>query len=422
MNEPSCRPLRLWACRRPAPPGPPAPPIPYNAPALKTASSIAPAGRLDLLGFSDIVKIRNRVLAMKARGEDVLQLEGGEPFMPTPPFIREAMKKALDEGLTRYAPSSGVPQLLDAIRRKLAEQNGMQVAESDVIVTAGGAHGLFCAFQATVNPGDEVLFFSPYWTPIRDQVSFCGGVPVLVPWEEAAAAGDLEALLEKYASPRTRVLYVNSPSNPTGNVFSRAKLELLAKFAERHDLVVIADEAYEDLVYEDDHASLGALPGMQHRTISAFTLSKSFAMTGWRIGYLVAPEAFMGGLRKLVLNSVNGVSTPTQHAAAAAIDDRSDRVRSMREQYRVRRDLLVAGLVDAGFRCTPPRGAFYLFPDVRERLGGDSWNAMETLLQRTSIASVPGAVFGPHGEGHLRMSFSTSMEVLERAVEAMKRL
>ncbi|HUO83550.1 MAG TPA: pyridoxal phosphate-dependent aminotransferase, partial [Thermoanaerobaculia bacterium] len=181
-------------------------------------------------------------------------------------------------------------------------------------------------------------------------------------------------------------------------------------------------EAYEDLVYEGEHLSIASLPGMLERTISVFTLSKSFSMTGWRCGYLVAAELFMEPIRKLVLNSINGVSTPTQYAAAAAIADRSDYLANLRDEYRSRRDLLIRGVRDAGFRCATPRGAFYLFADVRARLGGDSWKAMDRLLDETGIATVPGVVFGPEGEGFLRMSFSNPIETLERAVEALGKL
>jgi aspartate aminotransferase len=375
-------------------------------------TSLSVADRAQLLGFSDIVKIRNRVLQMSG----VLRLEGGEPFMGTPDFVKQAMKDALDAGQTRYAPSSGIPPLIDAIRGKLASQNKIEAGTDQIIITSGGAHGLFCAFQTTVNLADEVLFFSPYWTPIRDQVRYCEGVPVLAPWEERVRG------LESRVTDRTRVLYVNSPSNPTGIVLTRNELEAIAKLAIAHDLIVIADEAYEDLIYDGEHISLASLPGMFERTLTVFTLSKSFAMTGWRIGYVVAGEPFMGALRKLVLNSINGVSTPTQYAALAAITHGVDHLAEMRDEYRRRRDLMVPALNAAGFRCPSPAGAFYLFPDVRERLGGDSWQAMEQLLQRTSIASVPGVVFGAEGEGHLRMSFSTPMEVIEQAVEALHKL
>lgn len=385
-------------------------------------NTIKPADRAALLGFSDIVKIRNRILDMKSRGARVLQLEGGEPFMPTPDFVKQAMRDALDQNQTRYAPSSGIPQLLEAIRTKLAAKNRISVETADVIVTSGGAHALFCAFQSSVNPGDDVMFFSPYWTPIRDQVTFSGGTPVRVPWDEVRGVDDLQPILEERRTQRTRVIYVNSPANPTGDVLTRPQLESIARFAAARNLIVIADEAYEDLLYDGEHVSIASLPGMPERTITVYTLSKSFAMTGWRVGYLAAPAALMDCIRRLVLNSINGVSTPTQHAAAAAISHPSDYFKPLREEYRRRRDLLVRGLNEAGFRCLTPPGAFYVFPDARERLGTDSWAAMERLLARTSIASVPGVVFGPEGEGHLRMSYSNSTETLEAAVAALKSL
>lgn len=392
----------------------------YSARLLKT--EIKPAARTANLGFSDIVKIRNRVLEMKAAGQSVLQLEGGEPFMPTPDFVKKAALDAINQNLTRYAPSSGIPPLLESIRVKVARKNHIDVDTKKIIVTSGGAHALFCTFQATVNPGDGVLLFSPYWTPIGDHIRYTGGVAQRIPWDDARGVEDLTAILHAHATEKSRVIYVNTPANPTGDVLSRKQLESIARFATDNNLIVISDEAYEDLVYDGEHVSLASMPEMFHRTISMFTLSKSFAMTGWRIGYLVADDVFMDVFRKLVLNSVNGVSTPTQYAATAAMQAPPDYFKPIREEYRKRRDMLVRGLNEAGFRCLSPPGAFYLFPDVRERLGGDSWKAMETLLAKTSIASVPGVVFGPEGEGHLRMSCSIALDVLERAVAALKTL
>jgi aspartate aminotransferase len=383
--------------------------------------AIRPAERTSRLGFSDIVRIRNRVFEMTQQGTPVIQLQGGEPFMPTPGFIKEAMKKALDDDLTRYAPSSGIPSLLRAIQDKLHETNRIDVSEPNVIVTAGGMHGLFCAFQATIDPGDEVIFFSPYWTPIRDLVTFAGAAPVRVPWQEIRDTTDLGPALQSRLTDRTRVIYVNTPANPTGDVLSREQLSSIARFAIEHDLAVISDEAYEDLVYDGEHVSIASMPEMFPRTLSVYTLSKSFAMTGWRIGYLVADTHWMEAIRKLVLYTVNGISTPTQFAAAAAIADRSGYLADIRAAYLQRRDLLVSAL-ESSFRCWSPRGAFYLLVDVRERLGGDSWKAMETLLERTGIASVPGVVFGPEGEGFLRMSFSTSLETIEGVRGALSRL
>ena len=361
---------------------------------------------------------------MRESGHRVLQLEGGEPFIGTPDFVKDAMRAALDANQTRCARSRAVPQLLDALRAKRARKNGLEVTTNDIIVTSGGAHGLFCAFQASVSPGDEVMFFAPYWTPIQDQVKFAGGIPVHVPWDEIRG-GDGAAMrkeLESLHTAKTRVIYVNTPANPTGDMLTREQLTAIADFAKEHDLTVIADEAYEDLIYDGEHVSIASLPGMLERTLTVYTFSKSFSMTGWRIGYVVAPPPFMEFLRKLVLNTVNGVSTPTQFAALAAITHDPHFFDTIREEYRRRRDLLVNGFRNAGFKCLTPPGAFYAFPDVRERLGDDSWKAMETLLERADIASVPGIVFGPEGEGHLRMSFSTSMEILEAAVQALQKL
>jgi aspartate aminotransferase len=388
---------------------------------MSRTAGVRASERTGRLGFSDIVKIRNRVLAMIAEGRDVIRLEGGEPFPPTPDFVKDAIKRALDENQTRYAPSSGLPRLIDAIRAKLAARNGIEAAASQVIVVNGGAHGLFCAFQATLDDGDEAIFFSPYWTPIRDLVAYAGGTPVLVPWSELRSRAAADAIRARIG-PRTRVLYVNSPSNPTGNVLRRADLEGIAQLAIEHDLIVVADEAYEDLCYDEPHVSLASLPGMLSRTITVYTLSKSYSLTGGRIGYVVADEPFMDGLRKLVLNSTNGVSTPTQFGAIAALEDSTGYVESIRGEYLRRRGILVDAAREAGLRCSPPAGAFYLFADVRERLGADSWAAMQSLLDRTGIATVPGAVFGREGEGHLRMSFSNPIEVLERAAGALRRL
>lgn len=384
--------------------------------------TLVPALRTSRFGFSDIVKIRNRVLRMRAEGHDVIQLEGGEPFMPTPDWIKQAMRDALDANHTRYAPSSGVPELIDAIVAKLAERNRIRVTPSDVIVCAGGMHALFCAFQAVLNDGEETIFLSPYWTPIADLVRYSGGTSVLVPWEEARATG-VRAAIEARITPRSRIIYVNSPANPTGLVLSRAELEDIAALAREKDLAVIADEAYEDILYDGrEHVSIASLEGMQERTLTCFTLSKSYSMTGWRVGYLVATEPWMEGIRKLALNSVNGVSTPSQYAAAAAIADRSDYLERMRAEYAQRRAILLEGLRAAGLDCLAPEGAFYLFADVRDRLGNDSWAAMEQLLARASISTVPGAVFGPEGEGYLRMSYSNPIDTLERAVNALRTL
>lgn len=393
-----------------------------NSILINDLMTLTPADRTAQLGFSDIVKIRNRVLALKESGAKVLQLEGGEPFQPTPVAIKDALKQAVDENQTRYAPSSGIAPLLAAIEEKLATRNQLSFTRDELVVTNGGMHGLFCAFQATLNPGDEVIFFSPYWTPIRDLVTFCGAKPVLIPWT-SVRAGSIEGALRSSLSPRSRAIYVNTPANPTGDVLTLEQLQSIAAFAERENLVIISDEAYEDLTYEEArHISIASLSGMRERTISVFTLSKSYSMTGWRVGYVAAASPWIEVIKKLALNSINGVSTPSQFAAVAAIRDCNRHLESMKAEYLQRRNLLTAIADRAGFRYVIPRGAFYLFADVTDVLGADSWAAMNRLLETTGVATVPGQVFGAEGEGHLRMSFSTSLETLQNVAAAMETL
>lgn len=386
---------------------------------LATAAGFRLATRFDEVGFSDIVNIRNRVMELRAQGTSVYQFEGGEPFFPTPDHIKDAVTQALKENKTRYAPSSGIPELRAAIADKLVNRNHIQAKIENVLVVNGGMQGLFAAFQSVVNPGDEVLLFSPFWTPIKDLVAHCKGRSVRVSTEEARRVGFAETLAA-HTSERTRAIYFNTPTNPSGVVFTKSEAEEVARFALERDLIVIADEAYEDIVYEGEHVSIASMDGMLERTITCFTLSKSFAMTGWRIGYVAATEPWMTGLRKAILYSSNGVSTPTQWAALAAFTTASDFLESSRAAYLERRNLLFAGLNELGLTCVSPAGAFYAFPDVT-RISNDSREASEVLLNRAQVATVPGAVFGPHGEGHVRFSFSTSIETIEGGLESMRR-
>jgi len=377
------------------------------------------ASRLDEIGFSDIVNIRNRIMKLREQGAKVYQFEGGEPYMNTPDFVKEAMKRALDENKTRYAPSSGIPELRTAIADKLRTKNNIAAQPNDVMIMNGGMQGLFGAFQSVVNPQEEVLVFSPYWTPIKDLIAHCQGRTVLVPTALARAEG-FESTLARFTTERTRAIYYNTPQNPTGVVFTRDEALAVARFACERDLIVFADEAYEDLVYDGDHFSIASLEGMFERTITIFTLSKSFAMTGWRLGYTVAAEPWMTGMRKTTLYSSKGVSTPTQWAALAAFTTETDMLETNRVAYQQRRDLLLAGLNELGLSCENPAGAFYAFPDV-SRVSRDSREAAEILLDRAQVATVPGVVFGPDGESHLRFSFSTSIETIEAGLDSLRR-
>ncbi len=380
--------------------------------------SLRVAKRLDEVGFSDIVRIRNKVLELRAAGQTVHAFHGGEPFFETPEVIKYALMKALADNKTRYAPSSGIEPLRTALARKLTAKNHIHASQDDVIITAGGAHALYVAFQAVLNPGDDVLLFSPYWTPIRDMITGAEARALLVPTTSARRNG-ITQTLEQFSTPHTRAIYYNTPQNPSGVVFSRAEAEEVAAFAKKHGFIIIADEAYEDLVYEGSHFSIASLPGMSERTITCYTFSKSYAMTGWRVGYAVAKEPFMIALKKLVLYSTNGVSTPTQWAALEALSIPQSITDQRLGEYRERRDLLIAGLHEAGLECATPEGAFYAFPSVT-KINKDSRMVCDMLLEKAHIATIPGVVFGAQGEGHIRFGYAIPKDAIAAGLKALK--
>lgn len=382
-------------------------------------SALRLSKRLEEVRFSDIVQVRNKVMALRAAGEAVHSFHGGEPFFATPVPIKYAMMQALVEDRTRYAPSSGMESLREAIAHKLQTFNRMKVTADQVLLTVGGSHALYAAFQCVLDPGDDVLLFSPYWTPIRELITGAQGRPLLVPTVSALNHG-VTAALERYSTPQTRAIYYNTPQNPNGIVFTRQDAEEVAAFAKKRDLIVIADEAYEDIVYEGEHFSIATLPGMAERTISTFTLSKSFSMTGLRVGYVVATEPWMMGMRKIILYSTNGVSTPTQWGALEAMRMPRELLVERREEYRQRRDVLVKALNDVGLECSPPAGAFYVFPQCT-RIHKNSRKAAEILLDQAHIATIPGVAFGAQGEGHLRFSYSIPMLSIEAGIAALKK-
>lgn len=382
-------------------------------------SGIRLAKRLDEVGFSDIVQIRNKVMSMRSEGLQVYSLHGGEPYFETPDEIKFAAVRALVNNQTHYAPSSGILPLRQALVGKLAAKNRIHVTTDEVLATVGGSQGLYAAFQSVLDPGDDALVFSPYWTPIGDLVTGTQARPLLVPTTTARRNG-VRATLEQFSTPRVRAIYYNTPQNPSGLVFTRAEAEEVAAFAIERDLIVIADEAYEDLVYEGEHVSIASLPGMAERTITCYTFSKTYGMTGWRAGYAVAKEPFMTALRKIVLYSTNGVATPVQYAMLQALATPESHIAACREEYRKRRDLLVEGLNAVGLECDPPAGAFYAFPNA-ERINRNSRIAAQILLEKAHIATIPGSVFGAQGEGHLRFGYAIPLTEIEACVEALRK-
>jgi aspartate/methionine/tyrosine aminotransferase len=382
-------------------------------------SGLRLAGRLDEVGFSGIVQVRDKVMELRAQGQQVHSMHLGEPFFDTPGEIKYAAFKALIDNQTHYPPSSGLLPLRKALVEKLAAKNGIHVTAAEVIATVGGSQALYAAFQSVLDPGDDALVFSPFWTPIGDLVTGTQARPLLVPTISARRNG-IRKTLEQFSTPQTRAIYYNTPQNPSGTVFTRAEAEEVAAFAIERDLIVIADEAYEDLVYEGEHVSIASLPCMAERTITCFTFSKTYAMTGWRAGYAVAKEPFMTGLSKIVLCSTIGVATPVQYAMIQALTTPETEIARLREEYRKRRDLLVAGLNEVGLECAPPSGAFYAFPNA-EKIHKKSQTAARILLEKAHIATVPGSVFGAQGEGHLRFGFAVPLREIEDCVEALRK-
>lgn len=378
---------------------------------------------------SELGKVMAAARAREQAGERVLHLERGEPDFDTPPHIVEALAAAARAGETHYPDQRGTLAVRQTLCEKLARENRIVCEPDDVVLANGGTHALFLVFQALLGAGDEVLVLSPHWMAIPKLVAFAEGARMrtLTAYldllegrlDPAGLADRLRAALR----PETRGIYINTPNNPTGAVLTRAELEAIAEVAIERDLWVVSDEAYEHLVFDGaTHVSIASLPGMAERTISVYTFSKSYAMTGWRVGYMVAPPALravMGPL--LAFYTTHGVFPSVQSAARAAVLGPQDAVEAMRRAYQERRDLLLAGLAGQNaIRVPAPRGAFYAFANVRGALQGrDVWGLVDAWLE-LGVAVLPGTAFGPeHGEW-VRLSLATRREDVAEAAARLR--
>ncbi len=365
-------------------------------------------------------KIRE-IFEIVAKMEDVVRLEIGEPDFDTPANIIQAAKDALDDGYTHYTSSAGILELREAIARKLARENRITVdAATQVAVTTGATSALFLTIQATVNPGEEVLLPDPGWPPYASIVQLTGATPVLYPLLEKEGFRARAHLIEPLITPRTKVLLVNSPSNPTGAVLDREGMEAICELAKKRDLLVISDEVYERIVFDPHvHHSLATLPGMTERAITVNSVSKTYAMTGWRIGFAAGPAEVIAPIPKLQLYANCHPTAAAQKACVAAYDGSESTVQEMVKSYQLRRDYMAKNLNELpGIKCPTPGGAFYLFPNI-EGTGMDSMTFAKHLLEKGKVASVPGDGFGPHGQGYIRLCYAQSMEDLEKGVERM---
>jgi len=377
------------------------------------------AARLREVSESATIAVSDKAKALKAQGKDVLDLSGGDPHFPTPRHIVQEATEAMERGDTHYPPSRGIPRLLHAVQRKFAQDNGLEYALDELIVTPGGKLAIYATLMATVEPGDEVLMLSPAWVSYEPGIRIAGGVPVYVPLESEEYQITPE-VLRSVDAPHAKVLIFNSPNNPTGRVATANEIQAVAAFAQERDLLVIADELYEKLLYDGRaHHSLAALPGMRDRTITVNGMSKAYAMTGWRLGYAGGPRAVISQAFKIHQQSVTAAASFTQAAAACALEGPQDVVAEMLREYASNRRL-VADALNAipGVHCPLPEGAFYAFPSIE---GKESVPFARELLDDALVAVTPGVAFGPTGEGHIRISFATQADILERAFQRMSK-
>ena len=378
--------------------------------------------RLVRMPTSATMAVNDKAKALKAEGHDVIALAGGDPDFDTPAHIVEAAMAAIKAGQTHYpSPTKGTNELLAAIAEKMLRDHNVRVKkQTDIVVTPGSKWALNLALAAVVNPGDEVLYLEPVWVSYPPIIRMVGAEPVpisLSPEDNFRITA--EAIREK-VTPKTKAIMVNSPNNPTGRVLDRDEVKAIVDVALEADLFVISDEVYEKLIYDNrQHHALVSEEGMAGRTLTINGLSKGYAMTGWRLGWLVGPTAVMKLAAKMNSQTVTSAATFTMAAAVAALNGPQDVVEEMRLAYKQRRDFMVKALNEIdGIVCANPDGAFYLMP----RFVNSSKNSLQlanTLLDKCGIAATPGVAFGLSGEGHLRFSYATSMDELERAVERL---
>lgn len=366
--------------------------------------------------------VSDKAGALKAAGHDIIALAGGDPDFDTPHHIVQAAFAAIEDGATHYpSPMKGIPGAMEAIAHKMERDNGITLnPKTDIIITPGAKWALNLALAAVTNPGDEIVYLEPVWVSYPPMISLVGGVPVPVSLSSADNFTITEDILREKITPKTKALMVNSPCNPTGRVLTDDEVSAIVKVALENDLYVIADEIYEYLVFDGrKNPSLAAQPGMDQRTITINGLSKAYAMTGWRLGWIAGPTEIIKLANKLNSQTVSSAATFTMHATIAALNGPQDCVIEMRDSYQQRRDFMVKALNEIeGVHCRSIEGAFYLFPSFP----GSNKNSLELadwLLEKAGIAGTPGIGFGDAGEGHVRFSIATAMRDLERAVERL---
>jgi len=360
--------------------------------------------------FAGIRKVFEKAAQLESKGAKVIHFEIGRPDFDTPEHIKQAAKSALDQGMVHYTPNAGIPALRKAMAASIKSYKKVEYDPmTEIMATSGGQEAMYLTLQAILNPGDEVLVPNPGYPQFTSCVTLCGAVPIpmaLLPEDNFAT--DLDTA-QQLVTSKTRAIIVNSPHNPTGGVLTRKQINALCRFAEKNDLLILSDEAYDRILYNNDFISPAAVEGMKERTIIWGSLSKSYAMTGWRIGYIAAPAALVANTIKVQQNLLLSLCAFAQAGATAALEGSHDIVNDMTTQFRERREIILDGIAETpGLSCpTIPQGAFYVFA-AHQVPGVDSEQLADRLLDEMGVATVPGSCFGSNGEGFLRISYATS--------------
>ncbi|HDI85933.1 MAG TPA: pyridoxal phosphate-dependent aminotransferase [Candidatus Korarchaeota archaeon] len=373
------------------------------------------------LGVEGAFIVLARAKELERQGKKIIHCEIGQPDFDTPAHIKEAAKKALDEGFTGYTPSAGIIELREAIAEYVSKTRGIEVTPDQVVVTVGAKIGIFSALMAFVNPGEEVIIPMPAYPSYESVTEFVGGIvkPVVLKEEREFSPSGEE--IAEAVTDKTKVIVINTPSNPTGGVYKRKDLEAIVEVAKEHDLWIISDEIYEDIIFDGKkHESILSIPGAEERAVMLSGFSKTYAMTGWRLGYVVAPKEVADKITKIQLNTVSCPVSFVQKAGIAALKGPRDEIEMMVREYEERRDLLYREINRIpGFSMIKPAATFYAFPNVK-KLGVKSKELATMLLEEAGVALLPGTDFGAPGEGYLRLSFATSKENLMEAMERIR--
>lgn len=378
------------------------------------------AKRIERLGTELAFEVLAKAKALEAEGRDIIHLEIGQPDFETPRHICKAAHSAIYEGYTGYGPANGLVEFRTTIAEHISQTRGTDIHPDEVVVTPGAKPIIFFTILATVERGDEVIYPDPGFPVYSSIVNFIGGVPVPLPLEEEVDFRFKINELIEAISDNTKLLIINSPHNPTGGKLSRDDLEAIAELAIKHDFIVISDEVYSHILYEGEHESIISIPEMKDRTVLVDGHSKTYSMTGWRLGYGVMPKALAKHITKLMINSNSCTCTFTQIAGIAALTGPQDSVDRMVAEFRRRRNLVVEGLnsID-GVSCKKPVGAFYTFPNVT-KINMSCEALADYLLEEAGVAVLPGTSFGKYGDGYLRLSYANSLENIEKAVDRMR--